>query len=569
MASTALSEIRSRAPEARPSPDKSAGTAAASDGSMLAMPTTSSTRQPVTSMEDVKAACARLIAGSSQGTAYLVAPELLVTCEHVVRSVGVGGSVDVSFYQSKTPLSCTVEDVNPEADWALLRLAIPIRDRLPLRCTSMATSDARWGAFGFPQNAGKNGIVLAGTVRDPRSNDDRGRVAIQLYCEEAAAARGAILSGGSGSPVVSYGLVIGHLRSVIPDDDARSEMGTVFACPSSAFAPRLPPEEIYQPLDILTLNDSQFEDLLYDILSAEGFKALAIKSAIEGTKKYIEAETVNTNPAGGIEKYKWFCATERFQTELTWDRIEPIVKAVSATESNYLLLVAYSSLTEDCKKRLKSTDAFKKYHLRIEIWEKSEIEKHIYKHPAILRKHFPSRWSVDYEIDVNLSNIHQILQQLISRTRPIWDNYADKRPFTDLIHFTAKQGKPFCDSFDLVGTLSERQRSVLRTSLQVATSLQNYLLRSLNLPSGTFLIPAEWKDHPNEKIMIHIQGERIMREDMREGMRRILTTIEKQHYSHLQRQGVIAASSAWKPWGPEKHITCYVFSFDEKTDENT
>lgn len=528
------------------------------------MPKSNSESRPNLSIEDIKSACARLIAGDVQGTAYLVSPDLLITCEHVVRSAGLGATVQASFYQSNTPLPCAVEEWNAQEDWAALRLAVPVRDRLPLRCAMAAIPDMHWSAFGFPVSASKNGILLSGKVRDPNAIDHKGS-AVQLYCEEAAAAKGAFLQGGSGSPVVSQGQVIGHMRNILPDETGRSEMGIVFACPSSAFASTLPPQESQRPLDLCALEDEQYRDLIYDIVEAEGFQDLAWHEDINTHRRYLAANTVSTNPAGGIEQYKWHCTADRYQSKVPWVTLEATINLASKIEADYFLIIINESVSDDCKRKIAEINRNFRQHPRFELWDKMEIEKRIYKYPKVLRRFFPTWWSAEYEADVYLTNVHRTLRQLINRVQPIWENYADKRPFTDLIHFTAKQGRPFCDSFDLVGTLSERQRSVLRASLKVAVSLQQYLHRSLNLPANTLLIPIDWKNHPNEGILIHMQAEKILHDDAQKSLGRILTTIEQKHYKHLQEKGVIAASSSWKPWGPNRNMTCYVFSYgDEK-----
>lgn len=191
------------------------------------------------SLDHVKAACARIVAAHRQGTGYLVRPDLLITCAHVVRPLPPDIPISVQFYDQPTPQQATVESFDDQADWAILRLQTSTRDRLCLPAAAQATADTRWLAFGYPDSAGKHGIVLAGSVRDPRGKDDQGILAMQLFCEEAAAARGAVLGGASGSPVLSGGRLIGHVRRVNPDESDRSQLGLVYGCPASAYASAL------------------------------------------------------------------------------------------------------------------------------------------------------------------------------------------------------------------------------------------------------------------------------------------------------------------------------------------
>lgn len=110
-----------------------------------------------------------------------------------------------------------------------------------LQRVTSAIAEARWLTFGYPESMGPHGLVLAGVVRDPRGKDDQGIEAVQLFCEDAAAARGALLGGASGAPVLSGGRLIGHVRRVSPDESDRSQLGLVYACPSRAYEAALSP----------------------------------------------------------------------------------------------------------------------------------------------------------------------------------------------------------------------------------------------------------------------------------------------------------------------------------------
>ena len=209
--------------------------------------TTMATAQPIElTIEHVKAACARLVTTDAQGTGYLVRPDRLVTCAHVVRSVGVGGRVQAQFAGMEQGVEATVEQVDDAADWAVLRLSSPVAGTPSLPRGGAATTDSRWLAFGYPAIAGERGIAIGGVVRDPAGKDAQGSSAIQLFCDEAAAARGAVLGGASGAPVISGGRIIGHLRRVLPDEEDRAQLGTLFACSTLSYESALPTVDAVQ-----------------------------------------------------------------------------------------------------------------------------------------------------------------------------------------------------------------------------------------------------------------------------------------------------------------------------------
>lgn len=221
----------------------------------------------------VKAACARLTTADAQGTGYLVRPDRLVTCAHVVRSVGVGGNVQAQFIGSAQAVEATVERLDDTADWAILKLSAPVDGAQNLPIFSASTVDARWLAFGYPAMAGEHGLVLGGVVRDPAGKDSLSRPAVQLFCDEAAAARGAVLGGASGSPVISGGRIIGHLRRLLPDEENRAQLGMLFACPSLAYQSALPalgdapqlqtlgPQSSYDPLWYIARQEAEKQAL--------------------------------------------------------------------------------------------------------------------------------------------------------------------------------------------------------------------------------------------------------------------------------------------------------------------
>lgn len=243
------------------------------------------------SIQHVKAACARLTAADSQGTGYLVRPDLMVTCAHVVRAVGVGGTVSARFEGQTDSVLATVERIHDDEDFSLLRLPAPLVGVPFLPLIAQALPNAHWVAFGYPSLAGDQGIVLGGIVRDPRAKDASGSPGVQLFCDEAAAAKGAQLGGMSGAPVLSGGQLIGHLRCVLPDETSRAQLGLVFACPSVAYSAVLPsvgattpfrassPQADYDPLwyiprrdaELLALNKLREAGIPVTLQAPEGF----------------------------------------------------------------------------------------------------------------------------------------------------------------------------------------------------------------------------------------------------------------------------------------------------------
>lgn len=181
-------------------------------------------------LEHFKAACCVIGTVEAFGSGYLVAPDLVVTCEHVVGRVG---SVTVVRF----PWGATqgvVEQIAEGVDAALVRLRDPAPTR-PLRLGPAATVGERFRAFGYPGIAqlapNPVGLVIEGTVQDPNAVDPLGRPAVQL-----SSSQNDWPEGMSGAPVESDGVVIGHITRKIPAPGAPKipvpgALGVLYACP--------------------------------------------------------------------------------------------------------------------------------------------------------------------------------------------------------------------------------------------------------------------------------------------------------------------------------------------------
>src|SRR5829696_373423 len=197
-----------------------------------------------TKLDEIKNACAYINAGEMRGTGYLVAPNIAVTCNHVVNRVTNGEAIALRFGNETRQAKVLVRD--PDADCAILELASPITGVAPLSLTpNDCKRDDLWEAYGFPAITGEAGHFLSGQVQDPLGKDPSNIVAIVLYSREIAAAEGAPPQGFSGTPVMVGGYVVGHLKRIIPgaqadNSPARAMMGTLYACPSRLVTKLLP-----------------------------------------------------------------------------------------------------------------------------------------------------------------------------------------------------------------------------------------------------------------------------------------------------------------------------------------
>lgn len=192
-----------------------------------------------------------LVGDAFAGTAYLLGREHAGTCAHVIKRAGVDGRLNVRFPWGRVGASVTATDA--AADVAILALdtAAPV-DALPWDAEAPIENDAAWIAYGYPAMtapaAGEEPVAMLvqGTVRDAHATDDWNAAALQLFCEDFAAGKGAMPHGMSGSPVLVRDRLVGHLKRILTASEdtgaasLRAELGAAYACPVTSVIPLLP-----------------------------------------------------------------------------------------------------------------------------------------------------------------------------------------------------------------------------------------------------------------------------------------------------------------------------------------
>jgi tetratricopeptide (TPR) repeat protein len=183
-------------------------------------------------LEALKAASVK-IGEPKPGTGYLVAPNRVATCHHVVDLWEEGKTYEVEIGYPD-PIVCEARIVNSDekTDYAVLSVE-PAVEVAPLPLAKELEVETYWKGFGFPHSADGVGILFKGEILDPKTKDETGRPIIQLYSEQAAAGAATPLVGFSGTPVVVDGAVVGHMIRHVgdPNDRKRPAFGVIYAAP--------------------------------------------------------------------------------------------------------------------------------------------------------------------------------------------------------------------------------------------------------------------------------------------------------------------------------------------------
>ena len=187
-------------------------------------------------LDHLKQACALIsVDDNTHGTGYFVGQDIVITCEHVVRTVSNDRTVKVQFRGGT--FWATVIGVRKSDDCAVLRVNSTVQDIKPLELGSNCAGGESWQTYGFPRSTDLKGLPLRGTVEDPNGTDAQDKSALILSVDGGVQAR---LQGFSGSPVLVDGVVVGHFRNIIPDDEGGAQMGVVYACPIDSIKTLIP-----------------------------------------------------------------------------------------------------------------------------------------------------------------------------------------------------------------------------------------------------------------------------------------------------------------------------------------
>jgi WD40 repeat protein len=170
--------------------------------------------------------------GEDSGTGYLVQPDMVATCAHVVK--GQADGAEISLLLGETNITGNLFKIDADSDAALIKLPTPCSVQ-PLPLAGACLRKSNFDGYGFPGTAGGAPVPLDGRVMDPNGLDKSRRPSLIVYSDAVGAGVATRLGGFSGSPVAVEGFVVGHLQKIIGDDEdpTKAAYGYIRATPSA------------------------------------------------------------------------------------------------------------------------------------------------------------------------------------------------------------------------------------------------------------------------------------------------------------------------------------------------
>jgi hypothetical protein len=138
------------------------------------------------------------------------------------------------------------------------------------------------------------------------------------------------------------------------------------------------------------LNDGEFEELIFDLLVALGFKNVNWRrgtgkgGATADQGRDIVADEVRTDLGGGTHFDKWFIQCKHYKSGVPPQKIEDALAWATAERPDVLLIVASNFLSNPAKAFLESYRQNNRPAFRIRIWERKDLEKFLSSQPRIV-----------------------------------------------------------------------------------------------------------------------------------------------------------------------------------------
>lgn len=149
-----------------------------------------------------------------------------------------------------------------------------------------------------------------------------------------------------------------------------------------------PPTSFSTP-SVLTLNElspTQFENLIFDLVTARGMKNVTWRTPGADGGRDIEAEMIGPDFSGFHTSARWFIECKKYSGSVDWPTIYGKVAYADSLGADYLLMCTPSKFTPNATTEVSRWNS-SRHTLKIRLWAGHDLQNQLCAHPDIERKY--------------------------------------------------------------------------------------------------------------------------------------------------------------------------------------
>jgi hypothetical protein len=312
-------------------------------------------------------------------------------------------------------------------------------------------------------------------------------------------------------------------------------------------------------IDFSALDHHAFESLVYDLLSAGGFSNIQWRGGGADGGRDIEATSIQEDASGHAATMRWFCDAKLYGRGIPFETILPTLARATATNPDYLLIVALPYLTPQCKDLLVEWQRTNSPRFQIRTWECKDIERRLLDHPNILRRHLPASWTANLSLESSLREAVTVLRHVASDVKTVWRG-PDRRPFTDLLRVTPRQPEDTVFTIDKTQKLSQSEWAFVYWLLRANRQIQELLAAAFNLHGGEIALLLEWADSREDLLIVPAAREDFLPDTRKAALQHILGRLLRDEMDTLRAHGLVAMAASVPPHTEASATSFYVIS---------
>lgn len=140
------------------------------------------------------------------------------------------------------------------------------------------------------------------------------------------------------------------------------------------------------PLRLNELSPTQFENLIFDLVTAKGMKNVIWRTPGADGGRDIEAEMIGPDFSGFHTSARWFIECKKYRGSVDWPKIYSKVAYADSLGADYLLMCTPSKFTPNAVSEVARWNSARRT-LKIRLWAGHHLLQQLCVHPDVERKY--------------------------------------------------------------------------------------------------------------------------------------------------------------------------------------